>query len=224
MKTLSPYNYYFVEGAAGVGKTTLVKILEQNLPVEAIYEPVESFINVNGTGDILQLYETNPERWALTANIYMTLMHVKSIAHYQPRKHTIIIVDRSMYADYLVFMAADRAQNNIIPLEWEIYHTFFTMIAQYNIRPSGFIYLQADPVIACKRMHTRARPEEKKDTLPFCKHLDYFYKQWFIEKRNVPEAIASVPTLFIDAHYNFKDDITAQNTVIAQVKTFIARS
>jgi deoxyadenosine/deoxycytidine kinase len=196
--------YFFVEGATGVGKTTFVRLLEENMPEATIvYEPVDTFTNVNGAGNILELMFGNPKRWAFTAEIYFALMHTKAVELAAQRSEKeIMIIDTSIYADYHVFTRMMYELGNMNKIELAIYQEFFNWLTyKSDIKASGFIYLEASPKVALERVEVRNRTGEQ--------NVDLYYQE------------LNVPVLTIDARLNFKDDLTVQQQYVNQVKAFI---
>jgi len=217
---------FFVEGATGVGKTTFVQLLKKNLPtVDVVYEPVETFTNVNGAGNILELFFGNPTRWTFTTESYITLMHTKAVEDKAKNSTaSIIIVDRSMFADCYIYGKMALKQGTMNPLEWEIYKELVASIAKSTTtKPRGFIYLQASPQTALERVRLRSRTGEEEVSIHYQESLNNCYQEWFIEKKDIPNDLAEIPVLIIDATQNFKDDHIIQQQCIDQVKAFIEK-
>ncbi|HEV2601012.1 MAG TPA: deoxynucleoside kinase [Candidatus Babeliales bacterium] len=215
---------FFVEGATGVGKTTFVQLLKNNLPdVAIVYEPVESFTNVHGAGNILELFFSDPKRWTFTTNIYITLMHAQAAK--QSMNTAMMIVDRSLYADCYVYGKMACETGMISALEWNVYKDFFMWITNNNaIKPCGFIYLKAPAQVVLRRVQQRDRIEEKDLPLQYQINQERYYNEWFIEKKDIAHDIAQIPVLIIDATQNFKDDCAIQEKCLNDVKEFIVSS
>ena len=226
---LANVSCFFVEGAPGAGKTTLVQLISQKIPnVTTVYEPVESFTNVNGAGNILDFMFNNPNRWTFTAETYIALMHAKSVEDQVKIPNTsIMFFDRSIYADRYVFGKMALNSGNMNNIEWEIYKQIVDCIVKnITVKPHGFIYLQTTPQITLERIRSREGKDSEKNnasSLKFQKDLVMFYQEWFIEKKEIPENLAQIPVLIIDATQNFKDDAIIQQQCIDQVKKFMEK-
>ncbi|MCF7799669.1 deoxynucleoside kinase [Candidatus Babeliales bacterium] len=217
---------FFVEGATGAGKTTFVQLLSKYLPnVATVYEPVETFTDVNGAGNILELFFGNQNRWTFTTETYMALMHTKAVEdQLKNTSASMMIIDRSMYADCYVYGRMAFHSGTMNPLEWEIYKQVIACIAKNTTaKPRGFIYLQANPQTALERVHSRNRTGEEDVSLQYQNELNKYYREWFIEKKDIPNELAQIPILIIDATQNFKDDPNIQQMCIQQVTEFIER-
>jgi len=214
---------FYIEGATGVGKTTFLQLLGQSLDnVTTIYEPVASFTNVGGAGNLLEYYFGDPKRWAFSTTTYITLKHIKAVEEGMKNSQAaVILVDRSMYMDYYAYIKMAYSLGTISSLELALYKELFAWFAQHVQKPSGFIYLQTTPDIALERVHQRDRIGESELSMEYQKNLDHHYREWFIEKKDVPDDLAQVPVLIIDATQNFKDDSIIQQQCVNQVKAFV---
>lgn len=215
---------FYVEGATGVGKTTFLELLGQNLDnVITIYKPVEKFMDVNGAGNILELFFTNPKRWTLATETYISLMHLQAAEDCVKAANTsAILVDRSMHADCYVYGKMAHRLGTMNLIEWEIYQQLISWIVKHTTaKPRGFIYLQASPQIALNRVRQRNGAGEEAVPLSYQENLNNLYQEWFIEKKEIPDDLAQIPELIIDATQNFKDDLVIQQQCVNQVKAFI---
>lgn len=218
---------FFVEGVTGVGKTTFVQLLSKNLPdVEIVYEPVDMFTNVNGAGNILELFFGNQKRWTFTTECYAAIMHAKALEDKaKTTKKKILLVDRcSIYADCFAFGKMALQSGNMSLIEWEVYKQQVDWISKNTtVKPYGFIYLYANPEIAMERVKQRNRNGEGGVSIEYQQQLGACYHEWFVEKNNIPQELASIPVLFIDATQNFKVDPEIQYQLVKQVENFIAK-
>jgi len=217
-------HYIFVEGGVGAGKTTLVELLKLNISnLEVIYEPVETFIDVKGSGNIYDTFLTNQSRWSFTANVYITLMHMQAVKKFIADKQTtIVVVDRSIYADYYIFGRPAYESGLITLLEWTIYQELFHHFQEHSqLQPSAFIYLKASPETISHRVKQRNRIEEKELSLDFICHQETYYNRWFIEKDRISENIAQTPTLILDANKDYKNNLIVQKEYLKLIKDFL---
>lgn len=217
----------FIEGAIGIGKTTFVRMLKSHLPhVEAVFEPTDAFTNVKGTGNILDLFFNDQKRWAFTTEIYASLVHAQAIEEVAKKTTaSTLLIDRcSMYADRYVFGKMAFHSGTMSALEWEVYKQQINWITHHTThKPRGFIYLRSTPHVALQRVRVRNRVGEKSLSMQFQESLCKYYEDWFIEKKDIPEEIAKIPVLIIDADQNFKDDSLVQQACVNHVKEFIEK-
>ena len=55
-------------------------------------------------------------------------------------------------------------------------------------------------------------------SLSYQENLHNLYQEWFIQKKEIPDDLAQVPILIIDATQNFKDDQIIQQQCVNKVK------
>lgn len=217
---------FFIEGATGVGKTTFVQLLEQHLPgITTVYEPVEKFTDVNGAGNILTLFFGDPARWTFATEVYIGLMHAEAVeSQIKTSTASVMLVDRSMYADCYVYGKMAHQLGTMNLLEWEIYKQLISWIGKNTTaKARGFIYLKTTPQVALDRVRARNRAGEEEVPLTYQENLARLYNEWFIERKDISDELASIPVLCIDATQNFKDDPAIQRQCIDQVKAFMAQ-
>jgi len=215
---------FFVEGATGVGKTTFVQLLGKSLPnAMTLYEPVETFTDVNGAGNILELFFSDPKRWTYLTETYIPLMRIKAVEeHMKNASASVAIIDRSMQADCYVYGKMAHRLGTMNALEWEVYKQLIAWMGKNTTTQiGGFIYLKASPQTALDRVRNRKRTGEEGVGLEYQTNLARCYNEWFIEKKDIPADLAQIPVLIIDATQNFKDDPVIQQQCVDQVKAFI---
>ena len=74
------------------------------------------------------------------------------------------------------------------------------LVEKYTTKPSGFIYLQADPEICYKRLLKRNRSEEAGVPLQYLQLLHNKHEDWLIAQKDVSSFIADVPVLILDCN------------------------
>lgn len=214
----------FVEGLVGSGKTTLIHLLKKHLPeATVIEEPLEKWLDVEGKGDLYDLFLKDTPRWAFTAEFYIPFIRAKTLEEtVQTAKHPAIIIDRSMYMDRYCFAKTVHNMGAINDLEWEIYQQWFSWFMQHvSLKPAGFIYLQTDVQTTLNRIKARDRIEEKDYPVDLQKRFHQCFEDFFITKKALPQELSHVPILVLDATKNFKNDPSIQSQYIDQIKNFI---
>ncbi len=216
---------FFIEGPTGIGKTTFLELISKHLPdATVVYEPIETFTDVNGKGNILDCFYSDPKRWSFTVSTYITLKHIEAAEQQKKSTTSIMLADHSIYCNCYVFGKMAYRLGNTNALEWEVYQQLVSwFISKSTIKPCGFIYLQANPETALDRVRTRNRTGEDGAMLAYEQNLDRCYREWFVEKKDIPNDLAQIPVLIIDATQNFKDDPVIQKDCVNQVKAFIEK-
>lgn len=180
-----------IEGNIGVGKTSMMKLLENKIKdADFIYEPVDEWHTIqddNGK-DILQTFYEDNKRWSYTfQNIaYITRMnHIIDRILNSSKKY--IIIDRSLQADLNTFAKMLYESNCLTKLEWNAYNRwngFFEKFYGTEINHL-IIYLECEPDIAYQRMQIRGREAEKNIPFEYLKRLQQYHDKWLTNKQNV---------------------------------------
>ena len=174
---------YFVEGNIGVGKSTLVKALEER-GLSTLQEPVDSWsttTNENGK-NILEEFYTAPKRWAYTFQsiaFRTRIMGMDTISD-------DCIVERSVYTDRMVFAESARDSGNIDDIEWNDYTNWFDFVMnKIGKRPRGIIYLRGSPETCMEQIKKRGRKGEENIDMDYLRLLHRKHDNWLINEDNV---------------------------------------
>lgn len=164
-----------IEGNIGSGKSTLLNNLRINLDeingIKIIYldEPIEDWGMIKDEKgiNILEKYYENQEKYSFTFQLNTIISRIK-ILKYNIEKFKeinknknqinklIIITDRSIYTDNMIFMQMlyDLGKINII--DYQVYKNFFDLyINDYKL--DKIIYVNTSPEICFERIKQRNR-------------------------------------------------------------------
>jgi deoxyadenosine/deoxycytidine kinase len=216
--------YYTLEGNVGAGKSTLLALLTQYIPhLTVIYEPVAQWQRqVNGHSLLANFYQ-DPYRWAYVMETATLLSRVQLHSTQPEQEGQYSIMERSVYSGYYCFAQNDYDNGFLIPLEWEIYKSWFNFIVPLLCQPpNGFIYLRVSPLKALERIKNRGRAAEAKITLSYLEQLDQLHDRFLIEKKGVLPQLKDVPVLIIPGDGDFEHDIAYRMNIIESVSTFLA--
>lgn len=211
--------FFVVEGNIGTGKSTFLKIIKQYLNVNIIYEPHNRWQNVDGE-NILDYFYKAPQRWAYTFQTYAFVTRLQELKS-KLNNSTYSIMERSIYSDRYCFAKNCYEMGTINSLEWKLYKDLFTNVTQLsNLKPAGFIYLQADPQVCYKRILKRNRPEEINISLNYLELLHKKHEDWLINKEDVEDWLKNVPVLTINCNEEFENNILNTKKNIIKIIDF----
>jgi deoxyguanosine kinase len=173
--------YVAVEGAIGVGKTTLARMLRDYLE----------------TGLLLEVFEENPfltkfyesrARYAFQTQMFFLLSRYR-----QQQQLGRLLEENALIADYM--FAKDRlfAALNLVGDEWEIYEQLHGALALQIPTPDLVVYLQADTDVLMARIAQRDRPYERDMDREYIDDLRLAYERFF-------ESYHDTPVLSIDTN------------------------
>lgn len=186
----------YIEGNIGIGKSTLLKTLQDNgFPV--VQEPVSLWTNFEGI-NFLELYSQDMEKWAFTfqSMVLYTLWQtqLQAIKSDAP----VVVAERSLHSVVKMFGQAQLEagfinKEQLVLLEC----TAKTMVAQFN-RKEHIIYLRGNPEIAYQRLRSRARAEETSLSQEYLQSLHQILDNWMetepavhavVDATGTPEAV-----------------------------------
>jgi len=215
--------YFVIEGNIGVGKSTMLKLIQESLPVSVVYEPTDRW--QNGTqGNLLELFYKDTPRWAYTFQNYAFISRVQDhLAHDKTAEpEQTYVYERSVYCDRFCFAKNCFESGLMSNLEWELYKQWFDWLCTDYVRPpKGFIYLQSTPEICYKRIHKRGRSEEEAIPLEYLEHLHNKHESWLIDKKETINSLENIPVLVIDCTQDFESNSDVQRQYIQQLYAFI---
>lgn len=208
-----------IEGNIGVGKSSFIELLKQNLNnelYEYISEPVDEWLNLkdNNGKNLLQTFYEDKKRWGYTfQNIaYLTRMN-KLIDAIQNCKKKFIILDRSLSADLNTFTKMLYDEGSINELEWRAYNMwndFFYQRFGKNIQHL-IVYLRCEPEISYKRSKLRNRNEETDIPLEYFQQLHQYHEEWLMKTNDV---------LILDCNKEFIKDEEYFKGLLTEFKDF----
>ncbi len=159
--------YIAIEGAIGVGKTTLARMLQPEFGAEALLEIFEE-------NPFLSDFYADRERFAFQTQIVFLLSRYR-----QQREAQHIAARQSLISDYI--FAKDRlfARLNLHGDELETYERLHTALAERVRLPDLVLYLRANPDTLMERIATRDRPYERSMSRDYIIALSRAYEQFF---------------------------------------------
>ncbi len=165
--------YIAVEGAIGVGKTSLVLQLSKRYHARAILEVVE------GNPFLSRFYEDITD-YAFRTQIFFLLSRYD-----QQVKATQQDLFRQLsFADYM--FAKDRifAHLTLSGNELSMYEHLYRIICRDIPAPDLIIYLRASTELLMKRIMLRDRPFERKISVQYMERLNSCYEDYFTNQDN----------------------------------------
>lgn len=222
MHTQNQQKYFVVEGNIGAGKSTFLKVINTFLNAQVVYEPHEKWQNVKGE-NLLDRFYSDTKRWAYTFQTYAFVTRIlerekAALSNGYPFQ----ILERSVYSDRYCFAKNCYELGLMNALEWKLYQEWFSwLVDTYMAKPSGFIYLQTDPLVCYKRLLKRNRQEETSVTLDYLQLLHDKHEKWLIQKEGVSSYIKDTPVLVIPVDQEFENDRDIQKAHMAKIIDFL---
>lgn len=182
-------------------------------------------------GNLLDMMYQEPARWSYTFQTFSFMSRLKVQLEPFPEKllqakKAVQVFERSVYSDRYIFAKNLFENGSLSDIEWYIYqdwHSFLLQEFASQLRLHGFIYLQATPQVCLKRLHQRARKEEKGVELAYLEQLHGQHEAWLVHKTTELhfEALLNIPVLVLDVNEDFSEEVTKQEELMKKVNTFV---
>ncbi|MDR2277519.1 MAG: deoxynucleoside kinase [Vagococcus sp.] len=198
-------------GTIGAGKTSLSKMIAEELGSDVFYESVDN-------NEILPLFYEDPEKYAFLLQIYFLNKRFKSIK--EALAHDNNVLDRSIYEDSLLFhLNADlgRATAQEVTVYEELLDNMMEELpfAAHKKQPDLLVHIKVSFETMLKRIEKRNRPFEQITYDPslydYYKELNSRYEKWYGDYNESPK-------MQIDGDkFDFIENPEAAKEVVAQV-------
>lgn len=178
-----------IAGNIGAGKSTLTRILEENLRWRAYLEPTIE-------NPYLEKYYAEPKAWAFHSQIYFLTRRYEALAQLG-REERFYIVDRTIYEDGEIFATALHGQGLLSDVDYQTYQRLYSILTGHLRRPDMIVYLRASPEFLLERVRMRGRDYEKRIDLDYLSRLGEAYEAW-IERIARETQVVHVPAEEVD--------------------------
>jgi deoxyadenosine/deoxycytidine kinase len=170
-----------IEGNIGSGKSTLFEQLKvkfaNNPNIIFVREPVDIWDNIqdeNGTTILEKFYE-DQIKYSFPFQIMAYISRINLLKEsIKQHPDAIIITERSLYTDKMVFAKMLYDTNKIEYINYQIYLNLFdTFKNDFNV--DNIIYIKTDPGICYNRILKRARNGENNISLDYLQLCDTYH-------------------------------------------------
>jgi len=159
-----------VAGNIGVGKSTLVKMLCDEMLWDPFYEPVTE-------NPYLADFYQNMSAWAFHSQVFFLTHRLRS--HFNLAQHpNSVVQDRSVYEDAEIFARNLFQQGNITERDYQTYRELYETAAQFLPPPDLVIYLRASVPTLLNRIDSRGRDYERRISGEYLQNLNDLYESW----------------------------------------------
>ena len=178
-----------IEGNIGSGKSTLLQHLKEKYNAKNetnkttsniifLREPVDEWENIqdeNGIS-ILQKFYADQKSYSFSFQMMAYISRLALLKQaIENNPHAIIITERSLVTDKMIFAKMLYDSGNIQSVDYQIYTKWFDCFAKdYSI--NKVIYVNSSPEICYERIHERSRLGEAEIPLDYLTTCDTYHK------------------------------------------------
>jgi len=185
-------NYVAIEGAIGVGKTSLAKLLSDRLDAKLVLEKFEE-------NPFLSEFYDDPVRFAFQTQLFFLLQRYQQ----QQELRQVDMFHNLLISDYMFIKDRLFASLNLDEKEMSLYDSIANMLERNIINPDLIIYLQADTSTLMKNIAKRGRDFEENISYDYINALNEIYTEYFFRYNETPLVI--INTNHIDFVNNSAD-------------------
>jgi len=167
--------YIVVEGPIGAGKTTLARLLAEELNCRSLLEQVDD-------NPFLRKFYDEPGSYAFQTQLYFLLSRYRQ----QQRLAQQDLFQQGTVADYLFAKDHIFAELNLDGDELALYRQLFKLLDSRLPKPDLVVYLQARADILMERLRKRDREYERHITAEYIERVAEAYRQYFYNYDDTP--------------------------------------
>lgn len=202
-----------IAGNMGVGKSTLTRLLAQELGWTPFYEAVDD-------NPYLADFYKDMRRWSFHSQIFFLsrrLRYQRDIANHPDS----VVQDRTIFEDAEIFARNLHQRGSMCQRDYQVYRSLYEEFIQFLPRPDLVIYLKASIPTLIERIHRRGRDFEQDVSPLYLQQLNELYKVWIEDFTLCP--ILTIPAdnldfVRFDHHFAFiKEKVLEQLGVCEKV-------
>ena len=161
--------YIVVEGPIGAGKTSLSRLLAEELSASLTLEVVEE-------NPFLAPFYTDPERYAFNVQVFFLLSRFKQLSHLSQGS----LFSSAVVSDYMFDKDFIFASMNLREAEFDLYRDLYAHLKPRLATPDLTVYLRAEPTVLLARIEKRGRPFEAGMDPEYLRALGRHYDEYFL--------------------------------------------
>jgi deoxyadenosine/deoxycytidine kinase len=193
------FHYIAVEGPIGVGKTTVVERLAEQLDANTVLEDWAA-------NPFLRPFYDGADGASFQLELFFLLMR------YRQQQE---LVQRQLFAeatlcDYVFEKSRLFAYLNLDDSELLIYERLFSLLVESVPKPDLVVYLQAPTDVLMRRVKTRGRPEEDRLSEEYMTEVNRAYNHYFFHYSATPLLVVNTTDVDFAGSGGDLDDLLRQ--------------
>ncbi|MGD8897773.1 MAG: deoxynucleoside kinase [Acidobacteriota bacterium] len=207
------FHYIAVEGPIGVGKTTVVEQLAEQLDANTVLEDW-------ATNPFLRPFYEGTDGASFQLELFFLLMRYRQQQELVQRQ----LFTQATLCDYVFEKSRLFAYLNLDDSELLIYEKLFTLLSESVPRPDLVVYLQASTEILMRRVKTRGRPEESGLSEEYMTEVNRAYNHYFFHYSATPLLVVNTSDVdFARSHEDLEDLLRQIRTMGKGTQYYVPR-
>jgi deoxyadenosine/deoxycytidine kinase len=215
-----------IEGNIGSGKSTLLSNLKEhyknNSSVVFLKEPVDEWEQIKDKDGLtmLQKFYADQEKYSFPFQMMAYISRLAILRKVvKENKNAVLITERSLYTDKLVFAKMLYEQGKIEDVNYQIYLHWFEEFAS-DCPVNNIIYVKTSPEKCYERIHKRARQGEEVIPLAYLTSCDEYHNN-FLSDNIDPSKSIKCPKLVLDGNNDIFENKDILNDWISKIDKLI---
>ncbi|HPM41546.1 MAG TPA: deoxynucleoside kinase [bacterium] len=175
MQNQTPHHYIAVDGPIGAGKTTLARMLAEEMGAHLCLEPAEK-------NPFLAEFYKDRKRNAFKTQLFFLLNRYQQQLELKQQD----LFRPSVVADYTFAKDQIFAEINLSEDERALYNTVFNLLRGQLPKPDLVIYLRADSKVLVSRIKKRGYDYERPISADYLENLTDSYNRYFLNYSETP--------------------------------------
>lgn len=213
-----------IEGNIGSGKSTLLEYLriqfERNPNIVFLKEPVDEWTTVTDENNVtmLQKFYADQQKYSFPFQMMAYISRLALLKDtIKKNPDAIIISERSLYTDKLVFAKMLYDSGKIELINYKIYLKWFDTFSS-DFPVDKVIYVKADPEICHNRITKRSRDGEDNIPLDYLINCNEYHNNMLAPDNN---ELKCASQLVLDGNIDIYDNKDKLEKWIQQIEKFI---
>ena len=188
-------HHIVVEGPIGVGKTTLARMLAEELGARLVAEALDE-------NPLLPRFYQDPAGQAFQTQLFFLVSRFRQ----QQLLGQVYLPEGPCVCDYLFAKDQLFAGLNLTSEELALYRQIYQLLSPQLTRPDLVVYLQASTHELLHRIDSRAIPYERGIDKDYVERLNEAYKSFFFDYDASPLLVINTTDInFVDRREDFAD-------------------
>ena len=206
---LSSY-HICIEGTIGVGKTSLVKLLAEEMEAKTVLEKFED-------NPFLKDFYTDRDRYAMQTQLFFLLSRYKQ----QQDLQQMDMFTKSVISDYMFDKDRLFAALNLGDMELDLYNRIANELQKNIVYPDLIIFLQSETDRLMYNIKIRGREFERNMDYTYIDNLNQIYNEYFFRYDKSPLLIINTNDIdFVNDENDLKEVLSTLKEPIIGTKYF----